>query len=72
MLVNEPVTRYPARMENLTIDALRASARAQGLEVGDEDLAAVLPLVQAGRGMMESLAEVPLDDIEPASQYRIF
>ncbi len=59
-------------MENLTIETLRTSARAQGLELSDEDLAAVLPLVQAGRGMMESLAAVPLDDVEPSSQFRIF
>ncbi|HET8575854.1 MAG TPA: hypothetical protein VFO18_02050 [Methylomirabilota bacterium] len=59
-------------MENLTIDALRTMARAQGLESSDEDLAAVLPLVQTGRSMVESLATLPLDDVEPSSQYRIF
>ncbi|HET8578040.1 MAG TPA: hypothetical protein VFO18_13150 [Methylomirabilota bacterium] len=59
-------------MENLTIDALRTMARAQGLEPSDEDLAAVLPLVQTGRSMVESLAALPLDDAEPSSQYRIF
>jgi glutamine synthetase adenylyltransferase len=59
-------------MEHLTIDALRTMARAQGLELSDEDLAAVLPLVQVGRGLMESLAAVPLDDVEPSSQFRIF
>jgi hypothetical protein len=58
-------------MENLTIDALRTMARAQGLELSDEDLAAVLPLAQAGQGMMESLAALPLEDVEPSSQYRI-
>ncbi len=59
-------------MEHLTIDALRTMARAQGLELSDEDLAAVLPLVQVGRRLMESLAAVPLDDVEPSSQFRIF
>ncbi len=58
-------------MENLTIETLRALARAQGLEVADEDLTAVLPLVRAGRAMMESLAAIPLGDTEPTSQYRI-
>jgi hypothetical protein len=58
-------------MENLTIDTLRALARAQGLELSDEDLAAVLPLVRVGRGLMDSLAALPLDDVEPTSQYRI-
>jgi hypothetical protein len=59
-------------MEHLTIDAVRTMARAQGLELSDEDLTAVLPLVQVGRGLMESLAAVPLDDVEPSSQFRIF
>jgi hypothetical protein len=59
-------------MEHLTIDAVRTMARAQGLELSDEDLAAVLPLVQVGRRLMESLAAVPLDDVEPSSQFRIF
>jgi len=58
-------------MEHLTIDALRTMARAQGLELSDEDLAAVLPLVQVGRGLMESLAAVPLGTVEPSSQFRI-
>lgn len=59
-------------MESPTIDTLRMLARAQGLELTDEDLAAVLPLVQAGWGLMASLAAVPLDDVEPSSQFRIF
>jgi hypothetical protein len=59
-------------MENLTIDTLRTIARAQGLELSDEDLAAVLPLVRAGRGLMDSLGTLPLDEVEPTSQYRIF
>ena len=58
-------------MENLTTDTLRTMARAQGLELSDEDLAAVLPLVRVGRGLMDSLAALPLDDVEPTSQYRI-
>ena len=33
--------------------------------------AGVLPLVRAGRAMMESLAAIPLGDTEPTSQYRI-
>ncbi|HEV8456728.1 MAG TPA: hypothetical protein VGR44_00395 [Methylomirabilota bacterium] len=59
-------------MEHLTIDALRTMARAQGIELSDEDLAAVLPLVQVGRRLMESLSALPLGDVEPCSQFRIF
>ena len=58
-------------MEPLTIDTLRALAQAQGLDLTDAELGGLLPLVQAGRSMMESLREVPLIDVEPSSQYRI-
>jgi hypothetical protein len=58
-------------MEDLTIETLRTMARVQGLEPSDEDLAAVLPLVLAGHRLMDSLAALPLDDVEPTSQYRI-
>ena len=58
-------------MEPLTTEALRTLATAQGLELTDEELAGLLPLVQAGRAMMESLAGIPLADVEPSSQYRI-
>ncbi len=58
-------------MEPLTIDTLRTLAKAQGLDLTDRELAGLLPLVQAGRSMMDSLRDVPLGDVEPASQYRI-
>jgi hypothetical protein len=57
-------------MEPLTIDALRTLAKAQGLDLSDDELRGVLPLVQAGRTMMDSVRDVPRD-VEPASQYRI-
>jgi hypothetical protein len=58
-------------MEPLTLDTLRALARAQGLALSDEELARLLPLVQAGRAMIDALAGVSLDDVEPSSQYRM-
>ena len=58
-------------MEPLTLDALRALAKAQGLELTDEELAKLLPLVQSGRALMDVLAGLPLDDVEPSSQYRM-
>jgi hypothetical protein len=58
-------------MTPLTTDTLRTLARVQGLELTDEELAGLLPLVEAGRAMMESLASIPLGDVEPASQYRM-
>ena len=58
-------------MEPLGLDTLRTLAKAQGLELTDEELARLLPLVQAGRAVLDALAGVPLDDVEPASQYRM-
>ena len=57
-------------MEPLTLDTLRVLAEAQGLDLTDEELAGLLPLVQASRSMMDSLRGVSLE-IEPSSQYRI-
>ena len=57
-------------MEPLTLDTLRTLAAAQGLELTDEELAGLLPLVQASRFMMDSLQGVSLE-VEPSSQYRI-
>ena len=62
--------RYPARMEKLTMDALRALARAQGLELSDAELAALLPLVESGRSGLAAIHDIP-PETEPASQFRI-
>jgi len=55
----------------LTIDTLRTLATLQGLELTDEELAGLLPVVQAGRSMAESLRGALPGDVEPAFQYRI-
>ena len=57
-------------MEPLTLDTLRVLAEAQGLDLTDEELAGLLPLVRASRSMMDSLRGVP-PEVEPSSQYRI-
>ena len=57
-------------MEPLTTDTLRTLARERGLDLTDRELESLLPLVQAGRAMLEALP--PLNDAEPASQYRMF
>jgi len=59
-------------MDPLTTDMLRTLAQVQGLVLTDEELAGLLPLVQAGRALMESLAGIPLGEVEPSSQYRMF
>ncbi|HYB44628.1 MAG TPA: hypothetical protein VEL75_22830 [Candidatus Methylomirabilis sp.] len=58
-------------MEPLAVDALRALARARGLELTEPELEGLLPLVEAARSMMESLRGAGLEGIEPACQYRI-
>ncbi|MBI1728462.1 MAG: hypothetical protein HYR50_14470 [Candidatus Rokubacteria bacterium] len=58
-------------MEKLTVDTLRTLAKAQGLELSDGELAAILPLVEAGRNGLAAIRDIP-PGTEPASQYRIF
>ncbi len=53
------------------MDALRTLAKAQGLELSDAELAALLPLVEAGRNGLAAIRDIPLET-EPASQFRIF
>jgi len=64
------IMRYSSRMEKLTVDALRTLARAQGLELTDAELAALLPLVEAGRSGLAAIGEIAPES-EPASQYRV-
>jgi hypothetical protein len=58
-------------MDPLTIDTLRTLATLQGLELTDQELAALLPLVVAARSMMEPVRDALSGEIEPAIQYRI-
>ena len=64
------IMRYSAPMEKLTLDALHTLAKAQGLELSDAELAALLPLVEAGRSGLAAIRDIP-PETEPASQFRI-
>jgi hypothetical protein len=64
------IMRYPPSMEKLTVDTLRTLARAQGLDLTDQELAALLPLVEAGRSGLAAVTDIP-PALEPASQFRI-
>ena len=64
------IMRYPPSMEKLTVDTLRTLARAQGLDLTDQELAALLPLVQVGRSGLAAVTDIP-PALEPASQFRI-
>ena len=57
-------------MEKLTVNALRTLAEAQGLQLTDAELTALLPLVEAGRNGLAAIRDIP-PATEPASQYRI-
>ena len=57
-------------MEKLTVNALRTLAEAQGLQLTDAELTALLPLVEAGRSGLAAIRDIP-PETEPASQYRI-
>ena len=58
-------------MEALTIDTLRALAALGDLDLTDQELAALLPLVAGARSMMEPVRDALSREVEPASQYRI-
>ena len=56
----------------LDLDALRASARMAGFDWTDTQLEAIRPMVEASLRLLASLDELPLDDVEPTTQYRMF
>jgi hypothetical protein len=64
------IMRYPPSMEKLTVETLRTLAKAQGLDLTDQELAALLPLVEAGRSGLAAVTDIP-PALEPASQFRI-
>jgi hypothetical protein len=57
-------------MEKLTVDTLRTLAKAQGLDLNDQELTALLPLVEAGRSGLAAVTDIP-PALEPALQFRI-
>jgi len=52
-------------------ETLRALAQAQGLALSDADLDGLLPLVRAGRALIDELATAPLDEVEPTVLYHM-
>ncbi|HKZ07317.1 MAG TPA: hypothetical protein VJU81_17765 [Methylomirabilota bacterium] len=56
--------------EPLTLDSLRTLARERGLDLSDAELASLLPLVEAGRGMIAALDRALARDTEPASHFQ--
>ena len=71
MLVNAGGSRYSLAMEPLTVDTLRTLAQERGLALTDAELDGLLPLVEAGRGMIAALDALLARDDEPASHFHI-
>ena len=53
------------------MDRLRTLATLAGLDLTDQELAALLPLVGGMRSMMEPVRDALSGEVEPATQYRI-
>jgi hypothetical protein len=58
--------------EPLDLDALRAAARLAGFAWSDTQLEAIRPMVEASRRLLAGLEELPLADVEPTTQFRMF
>ena len=56
----------------MDLAALRASARLAGFEWTDAELEVIRPMVEASVRVLAGLDELPLDEVEPTTHYRIF
>lgn len=59
-------------MEPLGVEALRHVATLQGYTWSDEELERLRPMVERGLTLVEKLAALVPQDLEPAIQYRMF
>ena len=56
----------------IDLDALRGAARVAGFDWSDAELEALRPMVEASLRLLASLDDLPLADVEPTTQYRMF
>lgn len=56
----------------IDLDTLRRSARLAGFDWSDAELEAIRPMVEASLRLLAGLEALPLDEVEPATQYRMF
>ena len=59
-------------MDALTIDTMRAIARLHGFDWSDAELEALRPAVEANRRLLKRLESLPVDTVDPSTQYRLF
>jgi hypothetical protein len=57
--------------EVFDLDTLRRAARVAGFDWTDGELEAIRPAVQASLRLLATLDALPLDAVEPTTQYRI-
>jgi Asp-tRNA(Asn)/Glu-tRNA(Gln) amidotransferase C subunit len=55
----------------IDLDTLRHSARLAGFDWTDAELEAIRPMVEASLRLLAGLETLPLDEIEPTTQYRM-
>ncbi|HEX3176163.1 MAG TPA: hypothetical protein VHZ49_05760 [Methylomirabilota bacterium] len=55
----------------LDLDSLRRSARLAGFDWTDTQLEAIRPMVEASLRLLADLEGLPLEEVEPTTQYRI-
>ena len=59
-------------MELVTVEALQTMAMLQGYAWSDAEIETLLPQVARGLVLVEKLGALPLSEVEPAIQYRMF
>lgn len=59
-------------MDQVTVETLGSMATLQGYGWSNAEIDPLLPQVARGLLLVERLRELPLSDIEPAIQYRMF
>lgn len=59
-------------MEPLGVEQMRHAASLRGYTWSDEELERIRPQVERGLALVEKLAAVVSQDLEPAIQYRMF
>jgi Asp-tRNA(Asn)/Glu-tRNA(Gln) amidotransferase C subunit len=55
----------------IDLDTLRRSARLAGFDWSDAELETIRPMVEASLRLLAGLEELPLEGVEPTTQYRI-
>jgi hypothetical protein len=55
----------------IDLDSLRTAARLAGFAWSDAQLEAIRPMVDASLRLLAGLEELPLDGVEPTTQYRM-